>query len=64
MEATEETSLLTDPPSTDPEALRHELLYQRFSPSQKRVIVALISLAGLIPCTSRVLNRDTLAGII
>ena len=32
------------------EILRHELLYQRFSPSQKRTIVALISYAAVIPC--------------
>ncbi|KAI0713732.1 MFS general substrate transporter [Earliella scabrosa] len=49
MEATEESPLLAPPPSSDPELLKHDLFYQRFSSSQKRVIVALISWAALIP---------------
>ena len=36
--------------NTDPEILKHDLFYQRFKPAQKRVIIALISWAGLIPC--------------
>ncbi|KAJ2985708.1 hypothetical protein NUW54_g10060 [Trametes sanguinea] len=50
---TEETPLLDSEapatPITDPEILKHELLYQRFTPAQKRVIVALISWAAVIP---------------
>ncbi|KAL7282885.1 hypothetical protein ACG7TL_002300 [Trametes sanguinea] len=50
---TEETPLLdTEAPATpitDPEILKHELLYQRFTPAQKRAIVALISWAAVIP---------------
>ncbi|KAM5536391.1 hypothetical protein V8D89_009930 [Ganoderma adspersum] len=45
---TEESPLLT-PSSSDPEILKHDLLYQRFSPSQKRTIVALISYGAVIP---------------
>ncbi|EKM56177.1 uncharacterized protein PHACADRAFT_95579 [Phanerochaete carnosa HHB-10118-sp] len=41
--ASEETPLLDD------DVRKHEEVYKRFRPSQKRVIVALISLAGLIP---------------
>nr|VWO96050.1 Efflux pump FUB11 (Fusaric acid biosynthesis protein 11) [Ganoderma boninense] len=48
MASTEETPLLATPP-TIPEILKHELLYQRFSPTQKRTIVALISYAAVIP---------------
>ena len=51
MTSTEETPLLTGTTSiSDPEILKHDLLYQRFSPSQKRTIVALISYAAVIPC--------------
>lgn len=46
MAATEASPLLPDVP-VDPE---HELLYRRFSPQQKRGIVAVIAWAGLIPC--------------
>ena len=46
--ATEESPLLA--PSSNPEILKHDLLYQRFSPSQKRTIVALISYGAVIPC--------------
>ncbi|KAI0781543.1 MFS general substrate transporter [Trametes elegans] len=48
---TEESPLLeaAPPQSTDPEILKHNLLYQRFTPAQKRVIVALISWAAVIP---------------
>ena len=56
LEANEESPLLTGSPSSsssysgDPELVKHELLYQRFSPEQKRAIVAVIAWAGLIPC--------------
>ena len=54
MEPTEDSPLLAPEPSTgqstDPEILKHDLFYQRFKPAQKRVIIALISWAGLIPC--------------
>lgn len=50
MEATEESPLLATPVSADPEILKHDLLYERFTPSHKRVIVAVISWAALIPC--------------
>ncbi|KAI0806691.1 MFS general substrate transporter [Fomes fomentarius] len=46
--ASEESPLLA-PPSTDPEIVKHELLYQRFSPSKKQFIVGLISWAAVIP---------------
>ncbi|KAI1791618.1 MFS general substrate transporter [Ganoderma leucocontextum] len=45
--STEESPLLAA--SSDPEILKHDLLYQRFSLSQKRRIVSLISYAGVIP---------------
>lgn len=45
--ASEESPLLE---STDPAVLEHEALYKRFTPSQKRWIVALVSFCGLIPC--------------
>lgn len=32
-----------------PEQQKHELLYQRFTPKQKRIIVALVSFCGLLP---------------
>lgn len=40
----EETPLLND------EVRKHEEVYNRFTPAQKRTITALISLAGLFPC--------------
>ncbi|KAI0648497.1 MFS general substrate transporter [Trametes meyenii] len=48
---TEESPLLeaAQPVSTDPEILKHDLFYQRFTPARKRVIVALISWAAVIP---------------
>ena len=46
--ATEESPLLTPP--SDSEISKHDLLYQRFSPSQKRTIVGLISYGAVIPC--------------
>ncbi|TFK82583.1 MFS general substrate transporter [Polyporus arcularius HHB13444] len=49
MDATEESPLLTTPASADPEMLKHELLYKRFTPSEKKVIVAVISWAAFIP---------------
>ena len=49
MTSTEESSLLAVSPS-DQRTLKHDLLYQRFSPSQKRAIVTLISYAAVIPC--------------
>ncbi|KAI0628836.1 MFS general substrate transporter [Trametes polyzona] len=50
-EHTEESPLLEAQPlvSTDPEVVKHELLYERFTPARKRVIVALISWAAVIP---------------
>ncbi|KAI1785644.1 MFS general substrate transporter [Ganoderma leucocontextum] len=48
MASTEESPLLAAS-SPDPEILKHDLLYQRFSSSQKRTIVALISYAAVIP---------------
>ncbi|KAH8100315.1 MFS general substrate transporter [Cristinia sonorae] len=41
---TEETPLLADPAP-----LEHEAVYRRFSPAQKKWIVALVSFCGLIP---------------
>ncbi|TBU29305.1 MFS general substrate transporter [Dichomitus squalens] len=52
MASTEESSLLASSSSSssaDSEILKHDLLYRRFSPSQKRVIVSLIAYAALIP---------------
>ncbi|KAI0695091.1 MFS general substrate transporter [Cerioporus squamosus] len=49
MEATEQSPLLTTPASADAEILKHDLLYQRFNSSHKRIIVAVISWAALIP---------------
>ncbi|OBZ75053.1 MFS antiporter QDR3 [Grifola frondosa] len=46
--SSEETPLLEES-SSDPAILKHEQLYNRFSPPQKRVIVALVSWAGFIP---------------
>ncbi|KAI8974223.1 MFS general substrate transporter [Trametes punicea] len=50
---TEESPLLdSEAPAistADPEILKHDLLYQRFTPTQKRMIVALISWAAVIP---------------
>ncbi|KAH8100303.1 MFS general substrate transporter [Cristinia sonorae] len=43
--AAEETPLLL----SDPAVLEHEAVYRRFSPVQKRWIVALISLCGILP---------------
>ena len=48
--STEESPLLGTPPSEAD--LQHELVYTRFTPAHKRFIVLLVSLAGLIPCTS------------
>lgn len=53
IEASEETPLLhsaiADNPSEDAIALKHELLYKRFSPAYKRIIVIIMSWSGLIP---------------
>ncbi|KAI0823840.1 MFS general substrate transporter [Trametes gibbosa] len=46
---TEESPLLEAQPPTDPEILKHDLIYQRFTSAQKRVIVSLISWAAVIP---------------
>ncbi|KAI0765013.1 MFS general substrate transporter [Fomes fomentarius] len=48
MAATEASPLLSDVPM-NPELSKRELLYRRFSPQQKRGIVAVIAWAGLIP---------------
>ena len=55
--ASEESPLLGA--STDPAVLEHELVYQRFSRSQKNYILGLISLVGITPCEfiSRVIRR-------
>ncbi|GBE82904.1 MFS general substrate transporter [Sparassis crispa] len=45
----EETSLLDPQSSVDVIVLEHEKVYLRFSPRQKRVVVAVVSWAGLIP---------------
>jgi hypothetical protein len=45
--ASEETPLLV----SDAE-LAHEALYNRFSPSRKRIIVALVSWSGILPSMS------------
>ncbi len=53
--ASEETPLLLDgsiPPVDFAAAKEHELVYNRFTPLQKRTIIALISVAGLSPRTS------------
>jgi hypothetical protein len=44
--ASEETPLLADVPKD-----AHDAIYDRFSPAQKRTILALVSCAGLVPCT-------------
>ncbi|KAF9009715.1 major facilitator superfamily domain-containing protein [Cyathus striatus] len=44
----ERTPLLGDPTESDVHA-RHEAVYRRFSPAQKRVPVALVSVSGLLP---------------
>lgn len=41
----EETPLLADPVT-----LKHELVYQRFSPSRKNVVLGMVALAGITPC--------------
>jgi len=35
--------------SNDPEVIQHEAVYLRFTPAQKRVIVAVVSASGLVP---------------
>ncbi|KAF9009714.1 major facilitator superfamily domain-containing protein [Cyathus striatus] len=45
---TERTPLLGDTTELDVHA-RHEAVYRRFSPAQKRVLVALVSVSGLLP---------------
>ena len=56
MASIEEGPLLASPPSTgDGDVFEFEQLedlYQRFSPTQKRLIVGLIAYAGLFPCKS------------
>lgn len=32
------------------EPLKHDAIYNRFSPTKKKIIVALIAWSGLIPC--------------
>lgn len=46
--ATEESPLLGSG-SADPEVIQHEAIYLRFSPAQKRGVVAVVSAAGWIP---------------
>ena len=49
---TEESPLFASASTAEPgpeTVLRHDLLYQRFSPSRKRFIVGLIAYAALIP---------------
>ena len=54
---TEESPLIdAEASTTDPEVLKHDLLYQRFTPAQKQVIVALISWAAVIPCRALLLS--------
>lgn len=45
--STEQTPLLTHTQNDD--------MYERFTPAQKRVVVALVSWSGLIPCECLVL---------
>lgn len=45
--ATEETPLLGE--VVDEDIRKHEEVYNRFTPAQKRTITSLISLAGLLP---------------
>ena len=47
MESSEETPL----PSFDMDFLNHEEVYKRFAPARKKGILAIVSLAGLIPRT-------------
>ena len=58
--ANEETPLLPDV-SVD----QHAELYQRFSPARKRVILALVSLAGVVPrkCLQSVLQPEQLTAL-
>ncbi|KXN87031.1 putative transporter AQR1 [Leucoagaricus sp. SymC.cos] len=51
MSLSEETPLLHDDGSLEYEATKkkHELIYERFKPSQKRVLVAIVSWCGLMP---------------
>ena len=46
MESNEETPLLSSATNLD-----HEEVYKRFAPARKRVILAIVSLIGLIPRT-------------
>ncbi|KAF9009713.1 major facilitator superfamily domain-containing protein [Cyathus striatus] len=46
---TESTPLLNDSTTPVPAALNHEEVYQRFSPAQKRMLVALVSASGVLP---------------
>jgi hypothetical protein len=46
----EESPLL--PTDQDYNAGKHEAVYGRFSPAKKRLIVAMVSICGLIPCES------------
>ena len=48
--ASEETPLLQDAEAAEIE--QHEVVYNRFSVSQKRVIVALVSWSALMPSKS------------
>lgn len=57
IEASEETPLIHAPnldESEDAIAFKHEQLYKRFSPTHKRIIVAIVSWSGLIPCKHHV----------
>ena len=50
--ATEESPLLEEVGEVvDVDVKKHEAVYSRFTPARKRVIVALIALAGLMPRT-------------
>lgn len=49
--SSEETPLLV-------EQRNHNAVYDRFTRRQKRVIVAVVSWAGLLPCTSLILPSD------
>ncbi|KAF9009711.1 hypothetical protein BDQ17DRAFT_1348691 [Cyathus striatus] len=60
---TERTPLLSDGWTVH---TQHEALYQRFSPTQKRVLVALVSVSGLLLCrfTSRSTNQPHIFTLI
>jgi hypothetical protein len=49
MTVSEETPLLDAVEIQDDNEIQHKLIYKRFSPRQKRVLVAIVSCCGLLP---------------